>query len=164
MGWQRKHQWDVLWSPATTAHKAFEGEGLLPDQMCCAVPGTQSICKKKRLAETLVEAYGERAFEIIPRREPVLIESAVDSSASLLRKRIFPHPSRGPKDVQHPKAGQAMERVDEAERERREVALDAQDGAALGQGLTPRSLSAVPRLILREFISVIAQGVEAGPL
>ncbi|GAX75739.1 hypothetical protein CEUSTIGMA_g3182.t1 [Chlamydomonas eustigma] len=66
LGWQRKDDWDILWSPATTAHKAFEG-GLRPGQLCSAVPGTQSICKKRRLSETLVQAYGEKAFDIIPR-------------------------------------------------------------------------------------------------
>jgi hypothetical protein len=66
LSFQRKDAWDVLWSPATTAHKSFEG-GLRPGQLSSAVPGTQSLCKKKRLAETLVRAYGEEAFEIIPR-------------------------------------------------------------------------------------------------
>ena len=67
MGWQRKDEWDILWSPASTAHKAFEGGGLRPGQLCSSVPGTQSICKKKKLAETLTAAYGEDAFGIVPR-------------------------------------------------------------------------------------------------
>ena len=67
MGWQRKDDWDVLWSPASTAHKAYEGGGMRPGQLCSSVPGTQSICKKKKLAETLKHAYGGDAFDIVPR-------------------------------------------------------------------------------------------------
>lgn len=57
MGWQRKAEWDVLWSPASTAHKAHAA-GLSSGQMASAVPGTQSICKKKKLADTLRCVFG----------------------------------------------------------------------------------------------------------
>jgi hypothetical protein len=66
MGWQRMEEWDLLWSPASTAHKALE-MGLRPGQLCNAMPGTQSICRKKELAKTLCRAYGDYAFEIVPR-------------------------------------------------------------------------------------------------
>lgn len=62
MGWQRKAEWDVLWSPASTAHKAHAA-GLSPGQVASAVPGTQSICKKKKLADTLKCVTGEGGHE-----------------------------------------------------------------------------------------------------
>ena len=62
MGWQRKAEWDVLWSPASTAHKAHTA-GLSPGQVASAVPGTQSICKKKKLADTLKCVAGEGGHE-----------------------------------------------------------------------------------------------------
>jgi len=66
MGYQRMREWDVLWSPASTAHQAAE-QGLRPGQLSSAVPGTQSICKKRRLPATLYRAYGDSAWDIMPR-------------------------------------------------------------------------------------------------
>ena len=63
----------VVWSIPSQAllpHlpcQAYEGVGLRPGQLCSSIPGTQSICKKKKLSETLKQAYGDDAFRIIPR-------------------------------------------------------------------------------------------------
>ncbi|KAG1663563.1 hypothetical protein FOA52_013183, partial [Chlamydomonas sp. UWO 241] len=75
LGWQRKAEWDILWSPASTAQKALEG-GLLPGQLASAVPGTQSVCKKKRLVATLSKAYGEDAWGLVPRTYTLPVQVA----------------------------------------------------------------------------------------
>ena len=66
LGWQRKRLWDLIWSPASSSHKCFDGP-LRPSAVVSAVPGTQSMTKKKRLSQTLTEAYGEDAWELMPR-------------------------------------------------------------------------------------------------
>ncbi|GLC40289.1 Tubulin polyglutamylase ttll5 [Pleodorina starrii] len=66
LGWQRLGSWDVLWSPASTALQAAS-QGLRRHQLVCALPGSQSLSRKRRLPETLSEAYGPSgAASLIP--------------------------------------------------------------------------------------------------
>ncbi|GLI59600.1 hypothetical protein VaNZ11_001529, partial [Volvox africanus] len=66
LGWQRMGSWDVLWSPSSTALQAAS-KGLRRHQLVCAVPGSQSLTRKRRLPETLSQAYGpEGGGSIVP--------------------------------------------------------------------------------------------------
>ncbi|GIL77063.1 hypothetical protein Vretifemale_6624 [Volvox reticuliferus] len=58
--------WDVLWSPSSTALQAAS-QGLRQHHLVCAVPGSQSLTRKRRLPETLTQAYGpEGGGSIVP--------------------------------------------------------------------------------------------------
>ncbi|KAK9865549.1 hypothetical protein WJX84_007461 [Apatococcus fuscideae] len=64
-GHQAPSEWDIYW----TAHQGCE-RALLhakPGQRVSCVPGMEAVTEKRQLAATMVAAYGEGAFAVIPR-------------------------------------------------------------------------------------------------
>jgi hypothetical protein len=68
LGWSRPGEWDLLWSPARTALQCAEARRLRSGQLCSALPGMAAITRKRRLADSLLRAYGDNddAEEVCP--------------------------------------------------------------------------------------------------
>jgi hypothetical protein len=67
LGWSRPGEWDLLWSPARTALQCVEARRLRSGQLCSALPGMAAITRKRRLADSLLRAYGDDdAEEVCP--------------------------------------------------------------------------------------------------
>lgn len=67
MGWEVPSEWDVLWSPSSTAQRALSEplQPLLPNHCVNAVLGSRALTRKKNLGSTLRLAYGSDAFSLI---------------------------------------------------------------------------------------------------
>ncbi|KAF5829704.1 tubulin-tyrosine ligase family-domain-containing protein [Dunaliella salina] len=65
MGWEVPGEWDVLWSPSSTAQRALSLQPLLPNHCVNAVLGSRALTRKKNLGSTLRSAYGSDAFSRI---------------------------------------------------------------------------------------------------
>lgn len=64
-GYMHMHAWDLLWS--ITAKAMLAAEVLRPGQLVSVIPGFLCVTRKTSLVRTLLGAYGEDAWQMLPR-------------------------------------------------------------------------------------------------